>query len=145
MIFNQGISDVSILLSLSLWLFLGDWPKKNQRKGFLSLNCDLQKKWVRINNASITIWIQTNTYGSLKMYLSCLRLLHVPLCVIFCVSIEIASLSPYSNHFPDQVSSKWQAMPEKKIAQNYNCMYILANSHANKQYKYYTKYQNIKK
>jgi hypothetical protein len=35
-------------------------------------------------------------------------------------------------------------MPEKKIAQNYNCMYILADSHANKQYKYYTKYQNIK-
>ena len=68
MIFNQDISDVSILLSLSLglWLFSGERPKKNQTKGFLSLNCDLQnnkKLWVRINkfNASITI-LNTDKY-----------------------------------------------------------------------------------
>ena len=59
------------------------------------------------------IWIQC-TYGSLKMYLSPCFFVHDPLWVIFCRSIRTASLSPYSNHFPDHESGRSQTYPERK-------------------------------
>ena len=53
------------------------------------------------------------------MYLSRRLAIQVPLWVTFLPSIPTASLSPYSNHFPDQDSGKLHGLcPVKNITKN---------------------------
>ena len=53
------------------------------------------------------------------MYLSRRLAIQVPLWVTFLPSIPTASLSPYSNHFPDQDSGKLHGLcPVKNLTKN---------------------------